>query len=145
MNLKFQLSADVTDVLNSLHEKGIDVNNLLMEVLERREEEIQEEKKKVIEEITQREEASREKAKQAGEAYKPTRYVSVKTRRVLQKEHGSKCSVPRCDRASEHLHHTVPFSIAGSNRPDLLIPLCHEHHDIAHSVNAKYMERKRVE
>jgi len=141
--LKFQLTNELKKKLNSLHDKGIDVNALLMGMLEKREGEIQEEKKKVVEEVTQREVAAQGKAREEGSIYKPSRYVSVKTKRVLQKEHGNVCAVPRCEKRSRHLHHTVPFSIAGSNRPDLLIPLCREHHDIVHSVNQKYVENKR--
>ena len=53
--LKFQLADDITEELNELHAKGIDVNELLRAMLKRRKEEIAEEKERLSEEVDREE------------------------------------------------------------------------------------------
>ena len=136
--LKFQLDAEITKLLNSLHNKGINVNKILMKLLEKREEEIEVEKEKVGKEMQERE------SRRETEGQEPSRYVSVQVKNVLQREFGTKCAVPNCQCESEHTHHVLPFSVVGSHDPRFMLPLCRAHHDIVHSVDAKYRERKAV-
>ncbi|MDP4008752.1 MAG: HNH endonuclease signature motif containing protein [Candidatus Peregrinibacteria bacterium] len=134
--LQLKLSEETLENLLELQEKGISVDKLFREFLQKREEELVENKAKV---------AIKEKAKEAkriedGKAV--SRRLSVGVKKVLEAEFGDRCSVSGCARKSVHIHHKVPFSISGSHDPRLLAPLCREHHDIAHSVNVKYLEKK---
>jgi len=42
------------------------------------------------------------------------------------------CAFPGCTKPAEHLHHTERFGISGRHDPDKIIPLCKEHHELAH-------------
>ena len=137
-DLKFQLDPEITKLLNSLHKKGIDVNEILMEMLKKRDVEIVSELERVGKKMRLRENRRKVEGKAA------SRYVSVQVERVLEKEFGSKCAVPNCQCESEHTHHVLPFSVVGSHDPRFMLPLCRAHHDIVHSVNMKYQENKAV-
>ena len=120
----FQLAADVTEQLNDLHSKGIDVNELLRKLLNQRKEEIEKKKEEI-----------------AGET-QPTssRYIPVKVKEVLHQEHGTKCSIPTCQKPAEVIHHTQTFGLSQTHDPRFMAPLCKEHHAIAHSMDVKYHE-----
>jgi hypothetical protein len=122
------LSENVKARLSELAAKGIDVNALLTEFLDQREAEIEAEKQVLGE-------ATKETAKEA------SRYIPASIRRVVRKEHGSKCSVPTCTKPSTELHHTRRFSLAKSHDPRFLAPLCKEHHTIAHLSDLKVREK----
>jgi len=123
----FELAPDVTEQLNDLHSKGIDVNDLLRKFLKQREEEIEKKKEEIAEEI------------------QPTssRYVPAKVKEVLHQEHGTKCSISTCNKPAEVIHHTQTFGLARTHDPRFLAPLCREHHAIAHSMDVKYQEIRR--
>ncbi len=122
---KLELSEKVKERLEKLGEKGLDVNDLLMDLLDKREEEIENEKAEVTVETTK------------------SRYIPVKVRRLIEKEYGTVCSAPNCFRKSEELHHTDRFSISRRHDPNFLAPLCKEHHEIAHSVDVRATVMKR--
>jgi len=124
----FELAPDVTEQLNELHSKEINVNELLRKFLKQRKEEI-EKKKEEIAEKTQ-----------------PTssRYVPAKVKEVLHQEHGTKCSIPTCQKPAEVIHHTQTFGLSHTHDPRFMAPLCHEHHMIAHSMDVKYHEMRRM-
>ena len=122
------LSDEVTTKLLELQEKGIDLNEFLLETLEKREVEIEQEKEKIAENL-----------KETG-----SRYVPIKTKRVLRKEHGGKCSIPSCCKPAVALHHTQPFALRRRHDPRYLAPLCKEHHAIAHSINVRASEMRQV-
>ena len=117
----FQLSEKVLEELNRLQEQGQDVNQILLELLEKRRQEIQEKKVQIAEEI------------------EPTtsRYMPIKIRRIVKEEFGKKCAIATCKKASEEIHHTQRFSLGRSHDPHFLAPLCHDHHLLAHAVDAK--------
>jgi hypothetical protein len=121
-----QLSDEVQAKLSDLAAKGFDINELLLGLLHQREENLETEKEEVAAHL----EPSR------------SRYIPVRVRRLVKKEHGSKCSVRACLRDSEHLHHSVPFSMNPVHDPRYLAPLCKDHHDIAHSVNLNVQSNK---
>lgn len=123
----FKLSEAVMEKLNRLQEQGQDVNAILLELLEGREEKIQEQKEKLAAEM------------------KPTdsRYISVKIRRVLKEEFGKKCSIVACGRPAKEIHHTQRFSLARSHDPHYLAPLCREHHQLAHAIDVRVQECRR--
>lgn len=121
------LSDTVTKKLLELQSKGIDVDALLMEFLQKREQEIQEEKTAVA--VKCRETSSR--------------YIPVAVRRVIKKEHGTKCSMPSCQRPSVNVHHTQRFSLVQRHDPRYLAPLCKNHHTLAHAVDARVQEKRK--
>lgn len=125
---RVELSESVQQRLAELQAKGLDVNGLLTEFLDKREEEIE-----------------REKEVLATQSKEPSSYVPVAIRRLLQKEHGKKCSIPNCKKPSQEIHHTRRFSLVRSHDPHYLAPLCKEHHQLAHLVDQSYREiRARV-
>ncbi|MEK7528576.1 MAG: hypothetical protein AAB592_02330 [Patescibacteria group bacterium] len=125
------LSVEVQSKLRELKEKGIDINEVLMELLTRREREIEREKQKIAE--------NEEKKTVAG--VKAPRYISANIRKVIQKEHGKKCSMPNCLRDADHLHHTQRFSMSRNHNPNYIAPLCREHHEIAHRIDQKFGQK----
>ena len=116
---ELHLESDVLEELLELQRKGIDVNQLLREFLEKRKLELMREKEEL--------------------SVMPTksRYISVKIRRHLEKEYGDRCSIDGCQRLAAVIHHTQRFALAGSHNPKYLAPLCREHHVIAHAIDAK--------
>lgn len=136
INAKFELSGEVIEKLNELQSKGLDANKILLEMFEKREKELAENKVKVAINENVKEEKRRANGKIG------SRRLSVGVKKVLEDEFGDRCSVRGCMRAAKHVHHKVPFSILNSNDPHLLAPLCREHHDIAHSINTKYLGKK---
>ena len=121
-----RLSEEVTKRLLELKEKGIDVNEVLLEFLDRREQEIAEEKEAISKGL---------KTAKSG-------YVPARTKKILQKEHGTKCSIVTCKKPAEHLHHTQTFALSKRHDPRYLAPLCKDHHVIAHSINLKVQEKR---
>ncbi len=61
----------------------------------------------------------------------------------MEKEYGTKCSIPGCANESENLHHEQRYAIALTHDPHYLAPVCEPHHEIAHTIDIKYQERKR--
>ncbi|MFA6024263.1 MAG: hypothetical protein WC777_03550 [Candidatus Gracilibacteria bacterium] len=120
------LDEKVTARLLELQEKGLNLNEVLMGMLDRRDQEIAEEKAVIAAHLPERQ----------------SRPVPVRTRKVLQKEHGSKCSIASCKRPAEQLHHTQTFALSHRHDPHYLAPLCKAHHVLAHSVNLKVWEKR---
>ena len=141
----FELAPDVTEQLNSLHSKGIDINDLLRKLLNQRKEEIEKKKEEIAEEQsrkanTQTTESTNDKPKSQA---KPSRYIPVEIKNILHQEHGTKCSIPTCNKPAEVIHHTQKFSLSQTHDPRFMAPLCREHHAIAHSMDVKYQEIRR--
>jgi hypothetical protein len=122
---KLQLSEDVKQKLLDLQKKGIDVNNLILRMLKKRELEIAIEKEEMAAEEIER---------------KSSRYIPIKIRKLLNSEHGTKCSIPTCNKPSSQIHHTQRFALAGMHDPRFLAPLCENHHKIAHVIDVKMRE-----
>jgi len=120
------LSEEVMKKLLELQEKGLDLNSLLLEFLDKREEEIAQEKAEIC--------ATLEEAK--------SRPVPARTQKVLAKEHGSKCSIQTCKKPAQELHHTQTFALSKRHDPRYLAPLCREHHVIAHTINLRAREQR---
>jgi len=122
-----ELSEEVSKKLLELQEKGININEMLLEVLEKREQEITEEKEEIAKDLEQTK----------------SRYIPVKIKRIIKKEHGNKCSICNCNKPAVALHHTRPFALSKTHDPHFLAPLCKEHHAIAHSINLKMQEKRK--
>ncbi len=164
----FILADDVMAELNKLNKKGIDVNELLRKLLEKRKREIEEEKEEIAEKMKEREAGTMNSIevaeKMAGRLAKSLieaigddvivqsltktelggRYVPRKIQKIIKKEFGTKCAVPTCNKLAEHLHHTLPFALSQNHDPRYLMPLCKEHHIIAHSVDQKFQSVRRM-
>ena len=113
-----ELSKEVEQKLIELKQKGIDINEILLEFLRKREQEIAQKK----------EELSRQE--------KPvTRHIPVVIKRIIYAEHGTKCSIKNCKKPSEQIHHTQRFAAVKSHNPRYLEPLCKEHHELEHSTS----------
>ncbi len=118
-----ELNEEVRQRLTELQTKGIDINELITAALNKREEEIAE-----------------EKAIPVGPA--TSRPVPAKTKKLNKKEFGTKCSITTCKKPSVVIHHTQTFALSHRHDPNYLAPLCKEHHEIAHSINLKVMEKR---
>ena len=123
-----QLSEAVQARLQELKHKGIDINTLLTELLDQREEQIQQEKDEIA------------------ATCEPTasRYIPQATRDILEKEHGTKCSIKNCNKASDIIHHMQRHALSQTHDPHYLAPLCTQHHEIAHAIDVKVQEKKRA-
>lgn len=141
--LQLKLTRGNLQKMLELQEKGIDLNNLIAEMLGRREAEIAQQKKQIAEEM-----GGKTDMKQDRESSKPSRYIPVKIKRIITLEHGTKCSIPTCTKSSRPIHHTQRFGLMQHAAPQLahnpyyLAPLCKEHHTIAHSIDVKFHEKR---
>ncbi len=117
------LNEEVKNRLIELQFKGIDINELISAALNKREEEIAEEKAMPVE-------------------LAKSRPVPAKTKKLNKKEFGTKCSIPTCKKPSEVIHHTQTFALSQKHDPNYLAPLCKEHHEIAHSINLRVREKR---
>jgi len=147
------LSVEVQEKLLELQQKGIDINDLLKEFLQKREEEIAQRKAEIVEGMTEKNKnitirsgariSKMDVERVAGTS--PSRHIPISIKRILQQEHGTKCSIKNCQRPSEQIHHIQRFSLAQSHDPHYLAPLCKAHHEIAHCADSDYIEiRKRA-
>ncbi|MBI5754218.1 HNH endonuclease [Candidatus Peregrinibacteria bacterium] len=142
---ELNLSAEVQAKLLNLQNKGFDINQLILELLEKREDEIAEKKEQIRRKVLQKEEEKAEKAEIIDEySLEPvkfqSRYISKPVRKIIREEFGTKCSVKNCQKTSVQIHHILSFAIGKTNDPKLLVPLCKEHHELQHGVNWKYRE-----
>ena len=122
----FQLADDVQTELDELHSKGIDMNELLREMLKKRRAEIAAKKEKIAENIQPA----------------TSRYIPVRIKEILKKEYGEKCSIATCQKPAAETHHVQRFSLSQNHDPRFLAPLCREHHIIAHSIDVKFHEAR---
>jgi len=159
INLMKLLSEEVKSELAELAEKEIDINKIIIEALQKRLAEIADKKEMISREIVKGIEfaaaasgtaaavpAHTFSAAQATVATTPpaSRYISVKIRRILSEEFGTKCSIRGCYRNLKVIHHTQRFALSGTHDPHFLAPLCKEHHAIAHSVDEKFWQKRRA-
>ena len=69
--------------------------------------------------------------RQAKQKKSATRYIPSEIRRRLDKKYQGRCGYPGCNKPHEVLHHPRRFALT-KNHEDV-VPLCHEHHQIAHA------------
>lgn len=146
--LELNLDAEVVTQLLELKLKGHDINQIILELLQKRMEEIRQEKVGLAAE--QKESTSfadeplsiesTESTGSDGRSSKPSRYISVHIKKLLQKEHGTKCSIENCHYPAKEIHHTQRFKLGQNHNPYYLAQLCKQHHQIAHSIDLKYQE-----
>ena len=99
----------------------------------------------LLELLQQREAAIENQKEELAKDLQPTnsRYIPVNVRRILQQEHGKKCSMPTCTKAAQEIHHTQRFSLARTHDPRYLAPLCRSHHQLAHAIDVRVQECRR--
>lgn len=122
-----KLPADVAQELLELQRRGLNLGDLLRQFLAQRREQI----------ATQKSQFS------AATSSTNSRYIPQKVRNIISEEYSSKCSIPNCNRPSKNLHHTQRFALAHRHDPQFIAPLCREHHQIAHSVDQYFWERRK--
>ncbi len=122
-NVHVHISGEVNQRLFELQEKGIDINEIISTALNKREEEIAEEKAMPVE-------------------IAKSRPVPAKTKKLNKKEFGTKCSISTCFKPSVVIHHTQTFALSHRHDPSYLAPFCKEHHEIAHAINLKVREKR---
>lgn len=155
-----ELSEEAKSQLYELKQKGIDISKLIIELLRKRVMEIAQEKERLAAGLiagsadvatsgAARLEDSAASTYSSGTGKdsrvrleKSSRYIPVKIKRILQKEHGDKCSIQSCQRKAETIHHTQRFALSRSHDPHFLAPLCKQHHIIAHSIDLKFHESR---
>ncbi len=125
------LDSDVRAALVELQRKNIDINEELREFLAIRKAKIEQEKAELAK-------LDSEKVNN-GEI---SRAIPTHTKRLLKKEFGDLCALTDCNKKSVEIHHTNRFSMSRSHNPYYLAPLCHEHHQIAHSIDVKVMLKR---
>ncbi len=125
---KLGLSDEVVGKLLELRDKGLDLNELILEFFKKREKEIEAKKLEIAREM---------------EGKVAKRYVPEKIKKVLREEYGRKCAVPGCKKSAEAMHHTARFCLAKAHNPYFMAPLCRGHHEIAHVVDMKFLEKMR--
>ncbi len=124
---ELHLDEDVQSRLLELERKGIYINQLLREALDRREKEITQAKERVAESLPEQ----------------SSRYIPVRVRNILKKEYGQKCAKNGCSKMSKNIHHMRRWALDESHDPSFLAPLCLEHHQIAHAIDVRVQEMRR--
>ncbi len=100
------------------------MNELLQQMLVHRKGKIEQTKKEISENI--------QPAK--------SRYIPVEIKKILKQEYGNKCSIKTCHKPAKNIHHTQRFALSNDHDPQFLLPLCEEHHTIAHTIDLKFHE-----
>mgnify|MGYP001567028067 FL=1 len=126
---ELNLAIDVKQQFLDLQNKGIDVNQVLREVLAQRKERIQKEKQELAEEP-------------ARKSAKPSRYIPTQTKRVLREEYGTKCARRGCTNLAVNIHHKLRFANDPAHNPVFMVPLCKPRHEIAHTVDVRATEHR---
>ncbi|MBU0667552.1 hypothetical protein KJ951_04215 [Patescibacteria group bacterium] len=134
VNLLESMDTDLQKNLIERLKKGIDINQLIKELLQKHDEEIAVEK----EELANGENGKVEHEKKA------SRYIPAKIRYHLQSEHGTKCTISTCEKSATTIHHTQRFALSQNHDPNFLAQLCREHHTIAHSIDRTYWEKRQM-
>jgi len=116
---KFTLSEELLKKLDELQTQGKDVSKVLLESLELRNKDIQERKQEIAAHLPEEE----------------TRYIIKETQNLLHEEYGDKCAYHGCNKPAEQMHHQVRFGLQSLNNPIYMVPLCAEHHKIAHAID----------
>lgn len=141
------LSPEIHQKLLELQQKGLDINQIILECLQKRELEIAQKKEQIREKVLQKEDEKVQKIEIIqGYALEPIKsqrhHVPQSIRKIIYEEHGTKCSIKSCQKRAENIHHTLPFAIGKTNDPHFLVPLCKTHHELEHAVNLKHSEIK---
>ncbi|MFA5855665.1 MAG: HNH endonuclease [Candidatus Gracilibacteria bacterium] len=121
---RFKLENDVIEELNRLQDMRKDVNELLREFLKQKNQETEQKEQELSE-------CARE------ETHLPSRtHYKKAIRDFLHEKYGKKCAYRGCNKPAEEIHHKIRFGLQANHDPAYLVPLCSEHHKIAHAIDA---------
>jgi hypothetical protein len=118
---------DVTTALLELQNKGIDISDIIRNALNNRKINIAQKKEKLVAETKETK----------------SRYIKTEVRKLIEEEHGTKCSIPGCERDARKIHHTQRFALARAHDPRFMAPLCEGHHQLAHAVDQRFWEKRK--
>ncbi|MFA5820838.1 MAG: hypothetical protein WC873_01920 [Candidatus Gracilibacteria bacterium] len=135
---RLNLSSEVIAKLSELQNKGLDINELILEFLNERKEKIENEKAEITAQASVTENSALARAK------KTSRYIPAKTKKFLRSEYGTKCAITHCQKSAQTTHHTARFALSQAHDPNYLAPLCHEHHLIAHAIDRKFLDARKT-
>jgi hypothetical protein len=141
LNFNKELDEDVKQKLHELHQKGININAIIRETLQKREQEIQRQKDEIAAEAM-----ININDDDPTNAPPHSRYIPSKIKKIIREEYGTKCAISTCTNAAEEIHHTDRFSINKTHNPYFMAPLCQNHHKIAHTIDIvfhKVRQRQR--
>lgn len=134
------MSPELKSKIKVLIDKGIDINQILLEFLNNRDRQIEQELTQISQEVRDRESTmAKESDKQ------PTRYTPKKTVKILIKKFGTKCSEPSCTELSQHVHHEKQFAKYHTHDPNHLKPLCKAHHELRHISDPRVQKFRQVD
>lgn len=127
INILEHLSIKLQKDLIERYKKGININKLLMELLQKHDRDIENEMREI------------------GEQSNPTKssYIKAKTQNVLTKKYGTKCVIPGCNKEAEQTHHQLYASRYKTHDPRYMIPMCRGHHEITHTKDLIYLKMRR--
>lgn len=127
VNLLEHLSPALQKNLIERHKKGININKLLIDLLHKHDQEIENELNEI------------------GEQTQPTKskYIKVKTQKLLHKKHGTKCAMPNCNKDTDQIHHALYGSDHKIHDPRYMIPLCRGHHEVTHTKDIIFQKMRQ--
>ena len=131
-----EISPEVRKKLLELQQKGLDINAIILESLQKREQEIAQRKAEIGGNLARKSEKMAQKKS-------PSRHIPISIKRILYAEHGTKCSAPNCQKPSEQIHHIQRFSALPGHNPHSLAPLCKAHHELMHCGDLDYLEIRK--
>lgn len=148
VKLMQKLSPKLKQKLLNMDQKGLNINEILIELLQKRDQEIAAEKENLAQEelakTTTPTPIRENKTNCHNKNKNPTRYIRVRIKKILQKEHGTKCSEPFCNKPAQQIHHALPFAIHHSHNPNHLKPLCKAHHELKHHSNSQVQKFRQL-
>lgn len=116
VTIAMQLEPAVADEFNKIKGES-DWNQTIKELLQLRREKLEAKKPETVV-VKQKSYTSRK------EPAAIKKYVLAKT--------NSTCAFPGCTKPCRTIHHAERFALSQKHDPDTLVPLCQEHHDLAH-------------
>lgn len=128
---ELELNIEVVNQLHELKQKGININELLLNLLHQREKNIQEQKHQFA-----------EKADHMAQEKPETRHIPMRIKKILHEEYGTKCAHPNCIKLAQNIHHTARFGQTQSHNVLFMAPLCAQHHEIAHAIDIKVVKKR---
>lgn len=62
----------------------------------------------------------------------PSRHIPTAIKNFLIQKYKGRCGFPGCEKPFEVFHHVQRFALGKAHDPGAIVPLCKEHHDVAH-------------
>lgn len=109
--IQMELDPKIADKLRKIKGDG-DWNSLMEEFLKLREGKLEKEKPEPVE--------------------TDSRHIPNKIKKYVLELTNHKCAYPNCNKDAEHFHHTNRFALDKKHDPDTIVPLCKNHHSLAH-------------